>query len=240
MLMYGRWSVGKTRTLATSPKPMLIIRSPMDHVDSIIGTPGIEEWVVRDWTVMDEVKEFLRLEGKRYKWVWWDCISLWQDTGLADIWDATVLRKPGRKEYGLDKGEYGRNMERITLWVMEVVSTGQFNFGITAHPFTAENPQGDLVDMPYIQGKNMATKICGYMNVVAYLDRKPLGNGKFRTVLYTEETEDFYAKDQFNSMADKGGKLINPTVPKLMEAIDARRQAAAPRRPRPRRKTRRA
>jgi hypothetical protein len=80
--------------------------------------------------------------------------------------------------------------------------------------------------LPLMQGTSgkRSHLLCGYMNIVAYLG--VVGNGeKTRRVLYTQHDGEHYAKDQYTAI--KGGKLINPTMPKLMEAVKAARDSAA-------------
>lgn len=214
LLVHSHPGVGKTRLLGTAGKGTLMIRPPTEHMDAI-KTPGVEEWEVHDWNDMWEVQDYFRAEGgSEYKWAVLDNISLFQDHGLDNIWEDLLVNKPHRKAHGLDKGEYGVNMHRLGQWVRHMVGMPGFNFAIVAHTFKWED--GDERFWPYIQGKNMAPKICGYMNVVAYLEIK---QGK--RVLRLEETEDYFAKDQFDAFGK--GRLVDPTMPKIMAAIDASR-----------------
>jgi len=227
LLVYGRWSVGKTVLIGTAGPRCLIVRPPVDHTDSIIArfpkAKRPKEWVVRDWDAMEEVKQYLRLQGGDWEWVWLDSISLWQDVGLDDIWAATIERNPSRnaKHAGLDKGEYGRNMDRLSGWVRDVVALDTFHFGITAHPtHRLDAPDGERKMMPWVQGKQMSEKTCGYMNVVGYLDvKRSPSSGRVYRELTVNETEDFYAKDQFEAF--EKGRMIDPTLPKIVAAVEA-------------------
>jgi hypothetical protein len=215
MGLFGNPGVGKTRLIGSGGKGTLIVRPPTEHTDSI-NVPGAEEWVTADWDGMTDVQEHCRLEGKIWDWVWLDSASLFQDHGLDDIWADVVAEKPAREKHGLDKGEYGTNMRRLAQWVRHMVGMQTFNFGFTAHPEPMVLPDGRELLMPYIQGKQMSNKLCGYMNIVAYMEIK-----QSKRVLRTRETEEYYAKDQFEAFKD--GKMVEPTMPKIMKAIETAR-----------------
>jgi hypothetical protein len=219
--------VGKTRLAASSPK-CLILRPPSDNTDSV-DFGDADEWITRSWDEHWEAFDYMRHEGhKKYEWVWFDSISLWQDVGLDDLWETIVAEKPHRARHGLDQGDIYINMQRLARWTRHMAgmsSAGLFNFGITAHP--RDLPEGEFDDadeklMPYVQGKHMATKICGYMHIVSYHERSAKGT----PVLRFSETKDYYAKDLLHVFSEP---LFNPTVPKIMEAVEASR-------PKPRKK----
>lgn len=226
LLVYGHPGVGKTRLIGTGPTggKTLIIAPPTDHRDSIRGV-DMEEHIVRDWASMLEIQEYLRDSGGGgYEWVWLDSISLFQDTGLDDIWSDVIRERPARARYGLDQGEYGVNMFRLGQWIRHTVGAGLFNFGITAHPVELANPfvedsdSAEPILMPYIQGKNMSTKICGYMNTVGYLrivrDKE---SSERKRVMSVELTEHWYGKDQFNAF--QNNRMISPTLPRIVKRI---------------------
>lgn len=230
-MLYGMWSVGKTVLLGTTPGRVLIIRPPVDHTQSILApSASMEEWIVHDWDEMKDVHEYLRMEGyKEYDWVWLDSISLWQDVGLDDIWQATKDNNPARdvKHAGKDKGEYGRNMDRISEWIRQTVGLDAFNFGITAHPTEKLNdPFGNRKMMPWIQGKGMSTGICGMMTLVAYYEarRNAETNESYR-LLHTESTDDFYCKNQYAPPGQPWLPLKNPEMPAIITKINAARGA---------------
>jgi hypothetical protein len=213
--LYGPPGIGKTRMIGTGPRT-LIVRPPTDHTESIRGGDA-QEKVVNDWDDLNNVYEYLRHGGAEdWDWVWLDSISLFQDHGLDDIWESVVAEKPHRAKHGVDKGEYGVNMHRLGLWVRHMVGLPGFNFGVTAHPAELANPEDELILMPYVQGRNMSNKVCGYMNIVAYLEIK---QGK--RVLRTAATERYYAKDQFDAF--ENARMVEPTMPKIIAAIDKAR-----------------
>jgi hypothetical protein len=222
--VYGDPGAGKTRLSGSSDKPTLIIRPPMDHTDSLaaVGSTA-DEWVVDSWNEMEEVNEYMRHEGQHeYEWFALDSISIWQDAGLDDVYEDMLARKHTERErqlraqFGPDKGEYGVNMHRLAKWVRNICAL-DVNFIVTAHPFKDEDPDGDIVYMPWVQGKQMPEKICGYMNLVGYLTVREDKNGNHRRILITDRRDKWYAKDQFDAF---DGLLRDPTLPRIEEGIN--------------------
>lgn len=220
--VYGIPGCGKSVLAGTSPGRCLILRPPSDHLDSLPKGSTVDEWIMSDWDDMTEATEYLRHEGgKDYDWVWVDSISLLQDHTLDHVWADAIARKPSRAEFGRDKPEYGINMQRLAEWFRHVVGTDTFNFGVTAHPFETVDIESDPVMMPWVQGKQMTEKICGYMNIVGRLYVK---EGKH--ILDTEHKGLYYAKDQLGV-----GRVIEPTMPKIMSKIKAAKGATTTTRP---------
>jgi AAA domain-containing protein len=249
LMIYGIGGAGKTRLVGTTPGRTLIVRPPTDHTSSIEVQAGskVDEWEVDSWAEMTECLEFCRFEGsKHYEWIWLDSISLFQDTGLDDVWKDTIARKPDRAKFGLDKPEYGINMHRLSGWIRDFVGMDSMNIGITAHPFQTtvgggedfgSVEEGDPILMPWIQGRNMPTKITGYMNAVFYL--RVIKNPKTKktereliTDIYPREFgAAIYAKNQL--FTSSSNKMVNPTMPQIIAAINGggRAKAVATKRP---------
>jgi hypothetical protein len=235
ILLYAASGGGKTRLVGSAseiimptgkPARVLIIRPPTDHTDSIYGMP-VKEWVVSDWSAMWEVEDYLRLEGKDWDFVCLDSLTLWEEIGLDDVWEAAKQRNSSRKAYGRDKQEYGITMQRMDEWLRHVVGMDTFNFMVTALPQLVEDPETqEDIWMPSVQGSSgkRAHMICGYFNIVAFLGVKKTAKGVRRT-LYTQQDGEHYAKDQYESLPE--GRLNSPTMPKLMEAVNAARAARA-------------
>lgn len=226
--VYGAPGNGKTTFVGTSPAGSLVIRPPTEHMDPILGS-GLVEREVEDWEGMNDIDEWLRHDGSQFKgkWVWVDNWSLLQDHLLDDVWNWTIDKFPHRKETPIDRGEYNLNFVREQRWMRDVVRSAKahgFNFGFTAHTMDLEDPvTGDLKIQPWIQGKNMSQKFQGYMTIVSYLDLTPKGRRIFRF----NGTKEYVAKNQYEKYgAFPSGKLLNPTMPKLMAEVDKARKKA--------------
>lgn len=230
MLIHGPPGIGKTLLIAQQPRT-LILHPPGDHLDSIQEPKNVEEIILNDHDDADQAYQYLQQGGgDKYDWVWLDSLSLFQDYGLDEVWKNLIAKYPHRKEWGLDKGEYGRNMERISRWVRQMVGlskSGAFHFGITCHSDEMEDPETEKVMlMPYVQGKKMSTRTMAGMNVVGYYRWVKMGKGKTAKrvrCLDFHETETFKAKDQLNVFGEKG-RLVSPTMPQIHGAISTKKK----------------
>lgn len=231
LAIHGDSGIGKTRLLGTLETPRnLLIRSPVDHIDSML-TAGLggnfEERVVSSWEEMDEdLKPMLRQDGGKFDWVAVDTLPLLQDVLMDDIWGMVLREKPDRYRYGLDKQEHGINQHRLGAWMREVIGCDLFHFVWTAHSNLMVSPdqdeEGEPLEklMPSVHGGKgaLSVKFCGYSKFVGYYRKSP--DSKHR-VLHTDSSPVYYAKNQF----DPGGKdwaIVDPTMPELLARMDAR------------------
>jgi hypothetical protein len=224
MGVYGEPGIGKSRLLGTSPGKVLVIRPPVDHLDSLLPADKarVEQWIIHDWAEMNAAEEYLReVKEDEWDWVWVDSWSLLQDVLLDDVFGDAVERKPERAKFWADQGEYGVNMGRIGAWMRHVVGPDLFNFGFTGHTAVLPSPDldedGDPVEklMPWIQGRNMSPKLCGYTNLLCFMER---AGKQGRRVLRSQADPRYYAKDQFDAFKD--GILWDPTMPKVVDLIE--------------------
>lgn len=231
---------GKTSYEGQAPEdghPTLLIRSSLDLMPARILKSGAKMYTADTWESMDRILDYCRMtpDPFPYEWVWWDNISTAQDKLLDDIWDATVIAYPRRAVKtiagGKDRGEYWRNAERIQEWVRHMVGVNRFHFGIGAHPTEGQHPtndEGGFVLKPYVQVKNMTEKICGYMNQVCFLEvaeDDDDADKRIRTLHFRENAR-FYAKDQYDAFLPSG-KLVDPSIDKVMRAVAAARTGTA-------------
>lgn len=226
--LYGPPSAGKTRFISTQPNTLLI-RPPIEHTESVRNpASNVKEWVISTWDEMlDDCLFYLRSSKEATEWdfVWLDSVSGWQDMGLDDVWEDTVALRPHRKKTPIDRGEYNANMTRLARWARAVIAADRFNFGFTAWPEELEDPEtGKVKLMPWVQGKNMSNRFVGYMKLVTYLEKVERKDKPNVRVMRWAENDTYFIKDQFG-LPDTG-KLVNPTMPKMLELIEAARKPA--------------
>jgi hypothetical protein len=98
--------------------------------------------------------------------------------------------------------------------------------------------------LPWIQVKGMVSKVCGYMNLVGYLEVAENKNKKQYRRLLTNKGPRHYAKCQYidakrvNVFGEKG-IIVNPTIPEMMATIESVQTTRRPTRTRTRPTTRR-
>lgn len=236
VMLFGIPGAGKTRYIVGRCPKCLIIRPPQDNTDSIAPGSDCTELIAEDWNDMNEYFSWLQQGAhEKYKWVWLDSISLMQDELLDDVMDDVLMRRPDRglvkggltvPEFGPDQGDYKVNFDRIAKWVRQmtgIAKAGAFNFGITAHPFEWFDPGLDeYVWAPWIQGKGMIPKICGYMNIVCYLQEQRDKEGKVGSRVLLTDQKGYMGKDQLHCFPElKSGRhgIVEPTGEKLVTAI---------------------
>lgn len=222
---------------------VLIIRSPMDNIPARIrANKNVQEWVVSTWEEMsgdsDSVLQYMRHEGHEWDWIWLDCLSVLQDVLLDDVWQATVAYKPHRAaltpQGGMDAGEYWRNAERLQQFIRSAVGSSGYHFGIACHLDEGDHPDNpDLTVLrPFIHVKGMVQKICGYMNVIGYLQLKADEDGKNPyNRLHVRESPFWYAKDLYDAFPQ--GYIDDPNMGEFTKAIERAYEAGQSQQTRP-------
>lgn len=240
MCLFGDPGVGKTPLIGTGEKT-LILDADNGTVSAGVRGSTAKRMRVRDWDDMEEAIDYLRHKGhQEYKWAWLDSTTLWQDRGLDHIMQVLVAGKEHRKIWAPDKGEYGQNMNRLMIWIREFVDL-PMHVGITAHVLRTEvehiDESGDVeyhtLYMPHIQGKNMPGKVCGEMNIVAYMYAKEDEEGNTKRYIRVRGDEYHYGKDRYGTIGNERGIMVNPTIPKIEAKIAGQVPKATPRKAAP-------
>lgn len=232
-LAYGEPGIEKTRELVgrcAELGPTLVLRPPTGHMTAMRpeDRKRIKTWKLADWDDMAQAEEYLREEGSKWEWVVVEDQSLLQDHLLDDELETEVTqisRNPQRRLWGPDQGVYGRNFYKLASWYRHIIGPDLFNLLVICHtseealPSPDKDDEGDPIPklMPWIQGRNMSSKICGYMQMVTLMAQDKEG----RRFLRTTSNQYFYAKDQFHIAPN--GVLYDPTAPKVVGLINKSR-----------------
>ena len=227
-LLFGDPGVGKSPLAASAAElmPTLILKSRSDNLESVkmLGlTPDV--WELESWSDMDEAEEYLTYSEHGYGFISFDTVTLFQELGLENIMQDLIDQgKSHRKLYLPDKGEYGQNMNRLAMWVRNIKRL-PFHFCVVSHAFAwREDDQDEERRWPLIQGKGMPAKISGYMNLVTYMVARTNDDGNYVRTIYTRKEEEYYAKDGWDAFPN--GLVNNPSVDKILRAIEARKAKA--------------
>ena len=224
IIVYSDPGAGKTRLAGTSPNALILNADGSDAVESArISGSTAHVWDIDVYKDLDDAYDYIRRADHPYEWVWLDSVSLFQEKGMDDIMAELVKHKPNRDQYVPDRLEYVQNMNHLSKWIRHMKAL-PVNFGITAHVMRIEDEDdGTVTYMPQIQGRNMPSKVCGYMSIVGhlYVAKKKGGDEQVR-VLQVRKDAKWYAKDRFDVLGDR---VINPPIPGITEAINATRGA---------------
>lgn len=217
--LYGDPGCGKTRVIGTCGEKTLVLDA--DPGAEAIAAAGmtVDVWRTFDYHELTEAYEYLRHEDHDYEWVWLDSGTIFQERALHDqIMADVVAAKPHRNQYVPDVQEYLVNQNHLSSLVRHFVGL-PINFGITAYAEDYDIGEDEKVFMPMFQGGkgSYSTKICGYMNLVAYLGVTKSDDG-FQNRLLTQRRGRYYAKDRFGVLEPV---IDSPNFSEITKTIQA-------------------
>lgn len=224
MIVYSEPGGGKSVFAGSSMEvgPTLILNGDGPDGPESMRAFGYDPdiWDVNGYRDLDKAYDYLRHHPDEYEFVWFDGVTLYQESNLQFILSEVVKEKSHRDPDVPDKPEYLREQTK-TLKSIRHLRALPFNFGVTAHVMRIEDDEGEVMDLPSIQGKQgiVASKVCGYMSVVGRLEVvrvKKDGKTKRSRRLTTEFDGRHYAKDRFNVLTPY---VPQPTMAKVMERI---------------------
>ena len=224
MGIYSHPGEGKTVFWGSGGTDVLFINS--DPEGTISATAQGHRYHVvdaYDWDDMEQVYDWLKGDQPdTFRWIVWDSLTLFQDAALIDdIMVDAHAENPKQEEFVPSRREYLVNMNRMGRMVRQLAKL-PYNLGISFHVMTTTESGGDgTLFMPQVQGKNMPSKISGYMNVVGYMDkRKDEETDKTVQSILFQRQGRHYAKDRWAAL---GSRVDRPTLPKVEGLIEERR-----------------
>lgn len=224
LLIFGDPGSGKTPLALTAPNPIML-ECDRGLKAAAVKAKG-KKWVINDYNDLTKAYEFMRNGGcKKFDWLIFDSLTMFQDRGLDHIMDDLHAAKPHREVWAADRGEYGQNMNRISRFIRDLVDL-PINVIVTctAMVHEVERPDGSTVTSywPTVRGVGMPQKISSYFDIVAHLQQVPSKTKPDQDypVLSTRRRDGWYARDRFGVI----GRMPRPTMAKVIAAIEANKQ----------------
>jgi hypothetical protein len=222
--LYSHPGEGKTVFWGSGGTDVLFINS--DPEGTISATAQGHRYHVvdaYDWDDMEQVYDWLKGDQPDdFRWIIWDSLTLFQDAALIDdVMVEASAENPKQEEFVPSRREYLINMNKIGRMVRQL-SKLPYNIGISFHVMTTTESGGDgTIFMPQVQGKNMPSKIAGYMNVLGYMDKRKTEDDKVVQSILFQKQGRYYAKDRWAAL---GQRVDKPTLPKVEGLIEEKRK----------------
>lgn len=219
VMIYGEPGAGKTVFAASGARTLIVSNDSGETISAAAMGSTADVWLAPTYEDIDEVFEYLRHDGcEEYDWVWIDNITLLQDQAMDNLMEQLVAEKPHRNRWVPDQHEYLVNQSRLSTMVRNFKKL-PMNVGFTAHVMKTEDNDGKVLYLPMIQGGQgtLSQKVCGYMNIVGYLQTYRKEEETHRRLILEKQGK-FLAKGRYPGMS---GRLENPTVPELEKAMAA-------------------
>lgn len=227
ILVYGDPGVGKTVFAGTAPRA-LILRAENGAVSAKRQGSNAKVWPIKTWTDFEEAYDWIEANPDAFEWIVIDSISKLQELCIRWILDRAVADNEKRDPdipAIQDHYKWQLLMKRYVVMFNDL----PVNILWTALAMHKEDSEGEDLVLPLITGKgyDISAAICAEMMVVAHLgikETKVKRNGvvvrEDRRQLTTRFTPPFFAKDRYDAIGDDG-VMANPTMPKVIAAINA-------------------
>lgn len=242
--LYGASGVGKTVLVGSVPHKHLIITTDVEGTASAkaFGSKA-DELRVNTWAEYVAFHEWFVAEGyTEYPWLSLDTVDeleelCWQ----AQLVDPTMKRF---SKYQPNKADYPVVWRKVREHVMEL-NRLSVNVIYTSHAMRIDTEDEDGEDtvtmaMPLVGSTkrgDLSSYLCAQMALVGYMRSVHSDDGKEVRKLYTSAGGRWVAKDRYDAF---GKGLLNPTVPVMLQRIEARQATTASTTAAPRRRARRA
>lgn len=235
ILVYGDAGVGKTPFGASCPKGLIIATEPGTISAKRLGYTTADVWPCNEsW---DEfVKAFRWLyenPDHGYEWVIIDNATQLQEIMLRSIVERARATNSKRDEDIPAIQDYQKWYLMFDRFV-KAVNNLPVNTLWLAHTMRRVNDEGEDLLLPAIQGQDyaQATKFCGRMMAIGYLEQRVIKRGDatvFQNRVLWRKTQTHFAKDRYLFRKDVGemytiaseGKVMMTDMAEISRRIDA-------------------
>lgn len=204
ILCHGDTGSGKSRLWGHLPR--LVILAIEDGAVSIkkAGIKGAKVIPCHSWPDIVGAYEWLRDNPDEYDWVMIDSITKAQSFCIRHIMQMVLLANPDRDPHIPAQGDHFKWQLSIKQMV-EDFNELPMNTIWLARSMVKENPDGDEIIVPSIEGKDygISAWVCGEMSLLCYLKKETKGKGDSARVvrkLYTNEHATYWCKDWYDTL----------------------------------------
>jgi len=229
ILVYGDTGGGKTVLGGTAPKG-LILRAENGALSAKRQGSTAKVWPIKSWSDFEAAYDWLEDNPDTFDWVVIDSVTKLQELCIRAILDKAVADNPSRD---LDIPAIQDHYKWQLLMKRYVVMFNDLPINTLwlALAMHKEDQEGEDLVLPLITGKgyDISASICAEMNVVAYLavrtvktkDREGAVTERDRRELLVRSHPPYFAKDRYACIGDDKGVMIDPTMPKIIAAIES-------------------
>jgi len=224
-LLFGHMGSGKTVVAGKLPGRVLILANEKGTIAAKRQGSKAKVWKIRTWEDLVAAYEWLaNLEVIPFDWVVIDSITDMQYKCIRWIMRNVVNANPTRDEDIPAQGDHFKwqlSMKRMVADFNEL----PVNMFWTAQEMVREDPEGDDIILPLIEGKDyqISSWVCAQMDVVAHLANKTVKkrvDGKVEKVfvrrMTLNESPPIFAKDRYDVL---GRVVDNPDIGELIQKI---------------------
>lgn len=241
ILCHGDTGSGKNRLWGHLPRMVILVIETGSVSIKKAGIKGVKIIRCRSWPDIVGAYEWLRDHPDEFDWVMIDSITKAQSMCIRHIMEMVVLANPERDDKIPAQGDHFKWQLSIKQMV-EDFNELDINTIWLARSMVKENPDGDEIIVPSIEGKDygISAWVCGEMSLVCYLrkQRKKKGDDSSPIVrkLYTNEHDKYWCKDwydvlphvmQFESEKGVAQKIVAMIRDSGNSAADAKKKATS-------------
>jgi hypothetical protein len=202
ILCHGDTGAGKNWLWGHLPR--LVILAIEEGTISVkkAGIKGVKVIRCRRWSDIVRAYEWLRDNPDAFDWVMIDSITKAQALCIRDIMEKVVKANSARDPLIPSQGDHFKWQLSIKQLVMDFNELPQNTIWL-ARSMVKENPDGDEIIVPSIEGKDygISAWVCGEMSLLCYLKKERKGKGeeaKTTRKLYTNEHPTYWCKDWYD------------------------------------------